>query len=468
MSGEIEAAGALATAGMAARAIEGGGGPGPHGDNCLNCEAVLDGPFCHQCGQPAHISRTLGEAVHDFMHSVLHFDTRAWRTLPMIVVRPGTLTHRYIHGQRARFISPLALFLFTVFLMFFVFSIVGAPKDMVRVDPSVTAETVVSPEAARVKLDEARKESAAADAALVAARAKAEIVEKEGKPGSGGVIAGLVVGPEIRAERAKEKVEAWEKALARTTAAAAARSTQLKDASEQLAEAKKEVAAEAPVIAPVVDAAKAVVDSANETVTEAPGAVKVDGDTTIVAPGGDGVFIGARAKKGTVITEERWQDQMSKAAKSGDLNINMGDKKLNEKVRHALENPDLALYKLQQTGYKFSFLLVPISLPFIMLLFLWRRGVTLFDHVVFSLYSLSFMSLLFLSLAVISKAGEWMIPIISTLAIIGPAVHMFFHLKGTYALGWWSALWRTFFLLIFALIAASLFFLAILYLGLAV
>ena len=40
------------------------------------------------------------------------------RTLPMLAWKPGELTRRYIDGQRARFVSPIALFLFCVFLMF--------------------------------------------------------------------------------------------------------------------------------------------------------------------------------------------------------------------------------------------------------------------------------------------------------------------------------------------------------------
>ena len=35
--------------------------------------------------------------------------------------RPGTLTSEYIKGRRARYFSPLALFLFSVFVMFFAF-----------------------------------------------------------------------------------------------------------------------------------------------------------------------------------------------------------------------------------------------------------------------------------------------------------------------------------------------------------
>src|SRR3546814_17628486 len=36
----------------------------------------------------------------------------------MLLFRPGALTRRYVAGERARFVSPLALFLFLVFVMF--------------------------------------------------------------------------------------------------------------------------------------------------------------------------------------------------------------------------------------------------------------------------------------------------------------------------------------------------------------
>ncbi len=55
---------------------------------------------------------------HDLLHGVLHFEGKIWRTLPMLAWRPGELTRRYIDGERAKFVSPIALFLFSVFLMF--------------------------------------------------------------------------------------------------------------------------------------------------------------------------------------------------------------------------------------------------------------------------------------------------------------------------------------------------------------
>ena len=49
--------------------------------------------------------------IGEFLHGLLHFDTKAWRTLPMVIFRPGTLTRNYVYGKRARYISPLTLFL---------------------------------------------------------------------------------------------------------------------------------------------------------------------------------------------------------------------------------------------------------------------------------------------------------------------------------------------------------------------
>jgi len=92
---------------------------------CLNCGTPLVGSHCHACGQHAHVHRTASAFLHDLLHGALHFEGKTWHTLPLLAVRPGELTRRYIAGERARFVSPMGLFLFSVFLMFAVFQIVG-------------------------------------------------------------------------------------------------------------------------------------------------------------------------------------------------------------------------------------------------------------------------------------------------------------------------------------------------------
>ena len=129
MTGEIEAAGALATAGAVAGVIEGREGQGQAHGPCLNCGAQLTGPFCSQCGQNGRPVRKLSQLLLEFLNSLFHFDTKAWRTLPMVIFRPGTLTRDYTYGKRARYISPLATFLLCVFALFFVFSWVGGGTE---------------------------------------------------------------------------------------------------------------------------------------------------------------------------------------------------------------------------------------------------------------------------------------------------------------------------------------------------
>ena len=110
-------------------------------------------------------------------------------------------------------------------------------------------------------------------------------------------------------------------------------------------------------------------------------------------------------------------------------------------------------------------LLVPLSLPFLWLLFPFRRSITLYDHTVFALYSLSFMSLLFVTIALLYRFGGAVGEQLAQLLLLVPPIHMYLQLKGAYALGWGSALWRTFWLVTFSQIVVTLYLIIIITLG---
>ena len=114
MSDQIEAAGAMVTAGLAASALDQPrSGAAGHGTGAT-CGAALSGRFCGQCGQRAHLHRTLGAMFHEFLRGITHFDGKARKTLPMLIFRPSKLTRPCIDGQRARSIAPVPLFLLAV------------------------------------------------------------------------------------------------------------------------------------------------------------------------------------------------------------------------------------------------------------------------------------------------------------------------------------------------------------------
>ncbi len=218
--------------------------------------------------------RSLSHLLHESLHHLLHLETRSWHTLPLLIARPGLVTRRYIEGQRQRYLAPLPLFLFSVFLLFLVYSAGGG---------------------------------------------------------------------------------------ARLSASAAPRAQVAGD----------------PIDQPL----------------------------------------------------------------PGRPNIHTGWPQLDRRLSQQLANPELLRYKLRAAASKLAFVLIPISLPFLWLMFLGRPAVTMYDHAVFSLYSLSFMSMLFIATALLGAIG--LARTAATLVVLVPPLHMFMQLRETYQLTVWPALWRT-------------------------
>src|SRR5688500_16467657 len=116
-----------------------------HSAVCLNCGASLGGPFCGQCGQRAVAAYpTIRELVGDAWHEVSGWDGRFARSFRILLRHPGALTVAALEGRRARYVSPVRLYLVasvTYFLLAAVSPNVGEPrvalmpgKDQVKID----------------------------------------------------------------------------------------------------------------------------------------------------------------------------------------------------------------------------------------------------------------------------------------------------------------------------------------------
>ena len=130
----------------------------------------------------------------------------------------------------------------------------------------------------------------------------------------------------------------------------------------------------------------------------------------------------------------------------------------------AKANPSLLIYKLQNNAYKFSWALIPISVPFLWLLFPFSRCFRLYEHTVFVTYSLCFITLLAVALTLLGLLGIAPAPLVLT-ATIFPPIHMYKQLKAAYRLTRFAAGWRAILLIFFASIAATLFSTLLLALG---
>ncbi|MDE2159051.1 MAG: DUF3667 domain-containing protein [Burkholderiales bacterium] len=84
---------------------------------CPNCAAALaryDPPprYCPRCGQETRVQApTLREFAQQFGGAYLSTEGALWRTLALLLLRPGELTRRYLAGQRRRYVLPLRLYL---------------------------------------------------------------------------------------------------------------------------------------------------------------------------------------------------------------------------------------------------------------------------------------------------------------------------------------------------------------------
>ena len=88
---------------------------------CENCDTPAVGKFCVNCGQEHHPSKVhFKDFVLDYLQSLINIDSRSFKSLRLLVFRPGKLDAQYIQGKRASFIKPSELYLFMSVVFFFV------------------------------------------------------------------------------------------------------------------------------------------------------------------------------------------------------------------------------------------------------------------------------------------------------------------------------------------------------------
>jgi Protein of unknown function (DUF3667) len=104
----VPAAGVLATA-PAIASIPVAAVPGA----CASCGEGLLGDFCHRCGErrmrPDELA--LRAFARDVASEVGDLDSRLYRSLGHLLLRPGFLTAEFLAGRRRAYVGPLKLFL---------------------------------------------------------------------------------------------------------------------------------------------------------------------------------------------------------------------------------------------------------------------------------------------------------------------------------------------------------------------
>jgi hypothetical protein len=82
---------------------------------CRNCDEPLPETcpnFCGHCGQETALTPpTVGEFLHQFGGNYVALEGTLWRTLRLLLFRPGELTREYWIGRKRRYVLPVRLYL---------------------------------------------------------------------------------------------------------------------------------------------------------------------------------------------------------------------------------------------------------------------------------------------------------------------------------------------------------------------
>jgi hypothetical protein len=105
---------------------------------CHNCGSAASANFCAACGQETvlHVA-SAREFLHEFIGHYVALEGKLWKTLALLLFRPGMLTAEYIAGRRARYVQPLRIYL-TLSILFFALLKYG-PVELIKVRPAATA-----------------------------------------------------------------------------------------------------------------------------------------------------------------------------------------------------------------------------------------------------------------------------------------------------------------------------------------
>jgi hypothetical protein len=102
---------------------------------CRNCGAEAPGTYCPACGQETRLALpTVRELMRDAAGRLVAIDGRLWRTLRLLLFRPGLLTREYLEGRRKRYVRPTRLFFVMSLLLFATIRLVVPASNIVTLD----------------------------------------------------------------------------------------------------------------------------------------------------------------------------------------------------------------------------------------------------------------------------------------------------------------------------------------------
>lgn len=100
---------------------------------CANCGEQLHGKHCHKCGEKKiskddlTVKNFIGQTIDIFTH----FDSKIFKSLILLLKKPGFLVSENIEGRRVKYAKPIQLFFIINIIYFFFLSYLDVGFDAV-------------------------------------------------------------------------------------------------------------------------------------------------------------------------------------------------------------------------------------------------------------------------------------------------------------------------------------------------
>jgi hypothetical protein len=131
------------------------------GEPCANCGTVLEGPYCHACGQSGdNHKRSILHQAWEAIEGMFHLDGRLASTLPALFFKPGVLAKDYMEGRIVRHVPPFRTFL--VALLLFIFAAehaIHSVQHHAEEEVHKRAEALSTPQGRAAEADRMRAEA---------------------------------------------------------------------------------------------------------------------------------------------------------------------------------------------------------------------------------------------------------------------------------------------------------------------
>jgi len=102
------------------------------GNSCLNCNVPLVGEekYCPECGQRNNIKQLNFKLVLDeFFGDIFSYDSRLWRTVVPLILKPGKVAYEFIIGKRKHFVNPFRAYLTTSLIFFLIYGLLNTINE---------------------------------------------------------------------------------------------------------------------------------------------------------------------------------------------------------------------------------------------------------------------------------------------------------------------------------------------------